>query len=153
MLKKYLESNIWEGIGRCSDMIWFSFGKDIFVTNYRNQVVKKTEYALHVQCSWRISKESTIILGNNDVYSLVDNSIEDDWDISGNNMFDKMVNDKILPLLPIKVLGVVCNKIGDIEITFETGIVINIFVNSSEPIEEWRFINNLSGEHLVYRDY
>lgn len=152
MLKEYLENNIWEGVGRCSDMIWFSFGKDITIINHRNQVVKKTEYALHVQCSWRISKENTIILGNNDVYTLVDDLTEDDWDIIGNNIFDIRINETIIPLLPLNVLRVECSKVGDVKITLESGIVISIFVNSSEETEEWRFINNISGEHMVYRE-
>lgn len=152
MFKEYLENNIMECMGRCSDMIWVSFGKKLLVMNYRNQEVKKSEYEFHIQCQFRISKDNKVILGNYDVYTLLDNAISDDWDILGNNRYDKIVNEVLLPMLPLKVSKVNYNEIGDIEILLEDNIVINIFVNSSESVEEWRFINNHTGDHYVFRE-
>ena len=58
MFKEYLEKNIMEGMGRCSDMIWISFGKELLIMNYKNQEVKKSEYEFHIQCPFRISKNN-----------------------------------------------------------------------------------------------
>ncbi|MEW9078550.1 hypothetical protein [Terrisporobacter glycolicus] len=152
MINKYLENNVMEGMGRCSDMIWISFGKELLVRNYRNEEVKKSEYALHIQCPFRISKNNKILLSNYDIYTSIEGSIKDDWDVIGNNRYDKIVEDLLIPMLPLKVNKVNFSKIGDIEILLKDNIVINIFVNSSEIAEEWRFINNNTGEHYVFRE-
>lgn len=152
MINKYLENNVMEGMGRCSDMIWISFGKELLVRNYRNEEVKKSEYALHIQCPFRISKNNKILLSNYDIYTSIEGSINDDWDVIGNNRYDKIVEDLLIPMLPLKVNKVNFSKIGDIEILFKDNIAINIFVNSSEIAEEWRFINNNTGEHYVFRE-
>ncbi|UPA30836.1 hypothetical protein L0P85_01470 [Terrisporobacter glycolicus] len=152
MFKEYLEKNIMEGMGRCSDMIWISFGKELLIMNYKNQEVKKSEYEFHIQCPFRISKNNKVILGNYDIYTLLDDSISDDWDVIGSNRYDKILNEILLPMLPLKVNKVNYSKIGDIEILLEDNIVINIFVNSSDLDEEWRFINNHTGNHYVFRE-
>ncbi|MCC3868989.1 hypothetical protein [Terrisporobacter mayombei] len=152
MINKYLENNVMDGMGRCSDMIWISFGKELLVRNYRNEEVKKSEYALHIQCPFRISRNNKILLSNYDIYTLIEGSINDDWDVIGNNRYDKIVNGILLPMLPLKVNKVNYSEIGDIEILLEDNIVINIFVNSSDLVEEWRFINNHTGNHYVFRE-
>lgn len=152
MMIECLEKSSMEGIGRCSDMIWISFGKKIFTVNHRNEEVQKSEYEFHIQCPFRIIRDNNILLSNYDIYEVQQKASNEEWDVYGNNKYDKTVNEMLLPILPLKVIKVNSSKIGDIEILLEKNIVINIFVNSSDFVEEWRFINNNTGEHYVFRE-
>ena len=84
---------------------------------------------------------------------MINNSIDDSsWDIKGNNLFDKFIEQQISPILPLKIIDIIESDNGDVSISFEKNISLTIFVNSSEIQEEWRFINNNTGEHYVYRE-
>lgn len=152
MIIECLENTSMEGIGRCSDMIWISFGRKIVTVNHRNKKIQKSEYEFHIQCPFRITRDNNILLSNYDIYELQEETSNEKWDVYGNNKYDKTVNEILLPILPLKVIKVNYSKIGDIEILLEKDIIIDIFVNSSDFVEEWRFINNNTGEHYVFRE-
>ena len=59
-------------IGRAANMLWMGFGKDVKTTNLKGQERTVSEYALHVQCAWRMIYKKEIIIGNNDFYQLTE---------------------------------------------------------------------------------
>lgn len=141
-------------IGRASDMLWIHFGKLIEVKNYRGIYHKKGEYSLHIQCPWRFIQNDKLILGSNDFYSPVNNKEKDkfQWDILGANMFDIKAEELKKEVLPSIVKKLEVDIIGSINIYVEKEIVLQVFPVNSIVQENWRFINNLTGEHMVFNE-
>ncbi|MDE5054037.1 hypothetical protein NDK25_17520, partial [Niallia taxi] len=81
--------------GRTSNLFWLGIG-DLVKINRRGRIEETAEYALHIQCSWRITLGNKIIVASRDFYSpnsQWDEKNEDfDWDIKGNNRFDERIN-------------------------------------------------------------
>ena len=58
---------MWAG-GRAADMTMFSFGDRWRVRNRHGEMVEVGEYALHVQCAWRLVGASRIIVASRDYF-------------------------------------------------------------------------------------
>ncbi|KMZ54871.1 hypothetical protein [Dorea sp. D27] len=151
---KELEGQAFRKIGRASDMCWISFGKTIIVKDYKGNDVEKGTYALHIQCPWRIIKNSTqkLLLTSNDIYEPSSNlqwTEEFDWDRMGNNLFDENVkqwNDEN----GIYVLNVDISQLGDIRINLSNGMTFESFLNISTDDEAWRFFKcNSKDKHMI----
>ena len=63
-----LHAAVW-GWGRADDLASFQFGQKREVVNSRGEVKTVGEYALHIQCDWRIIRGDEIVVGYRDVYS------------------------------------------------------------------------------------
>ncbi len=56
------------GIGRALDMGIFEFGEDVEWTNPRTQQVDLgSEYAIHLQCPFRVTRKGRILVGSCDI--------------------------------------------------------------------------------------
>lgn len=143
-------------IGRAAAMCWIGFGQDVLTLNRKGERLV-AEYALHIQCSFRISHNNSILLTNLDMFEPNEKVIDlenFDWDIQGNNTFD--ICSKALTELfennQIVVKDVNVSKIGDLTITLSNNYVIEVFINANFDDEAWRFF--LSGsdeEHFVIK--
>jgi hypothetical protein len=51
--------------GRASNLFWLGFGELISVTR-KEETKTVAEYALNIQCSWRISKGEKILVASRD---------------------------------------------------------------------------------------
>ena len=60
-------------LGHAANMLWISFGQDIMVTDYRGKQKCVGEYALHIQCPWRITRKQDVLLSSRNMISLSDN--------------------------------------------------------------------------------
>ena len=60
-------------LGHAANMLWISFGQDIKVTDYRGKQKCVGEYALHIQCPWRITRKQDVLLSSRDMISLREN--------------------------------------------------------------------------------
>jgi hypothetical protein len=80
--------------GRSSNIFWLGFGELVQIIK-RGKTEETAEYALHLQCSWRITLENKIVVASRDFYfpnSEWDDLNEDfDWDIQGTNRFDERI--------------------------------------------------------------
>jgi hypothetical protein len=80
--------------GRAADLEWFHFGQRRTVTA-RGRAKEVGEYALHVQCGWRIRHGDQVVVGGRDLYYPAEDSrvpVEDfDWDVKGANRRDKRI--------------------------------------------------------------
>ncbi|MEH7484431.1 hypothetical protein V7157_25840 [Neobacillus drentensis] len=133
--------------GRASNLFWLGFG-DIVEIIRRGRTEATTEYALHIQCSWRISLGNKIVVASRDFYSPSsewDGDIEDfDWDIKGNNRFDERIKTFIKDNGQIKVLQIDSNEVGGLNVFLSGGYKLEVFPDSSEDDEQsehWRFFN------------
>ena len=72
--------------GRAADLEWFQFGQRRTVTA-RNGTKEVGEYALHIQCGWRIRCGDQVVVGGRDLYYPPEGSdgpMDDfDWNVQG----------------------------------------------------------------------
>jgi hypothetical protein len=148
---------IWS-IGRGADLEWFAIGverREVPLKNGGSKVV--SEFALHVQCAWRISGPNGIIVASNDRYYPAGSDPykdleEFDWDVPGANRCDERITQLIEERqdLPLIILSVKADKVGSIFITLTDGYALEIFPDNSIMHEYWRFFRPHSDElHFV----
>ena len=137
-------------IGRACDLLWLGLGEDIDYIDYKGRTSKKSEYALHLQCPWRIKNaEGRIVVASYDMYepnSTIEWFEDFDWDIQGNNLYDE----KIEIWFKEKDRFVIAYELQtdlDLIVTFDDGNSLEIFMNKTTDTEYWRFFN--SENHVV----
>ena len=80
-------------IGRAAAMCWISLGNLIEIES-RSGLRTVGQYALDVDCPWRIRCNSKILLASTDMFEPASTHQHDEtfeWDIQGNNLFDERV--------------------------------------------------------------
>jgi hypothetical protein len=143
-------------IGRVPGLAWFRFGGQRVIQTRRGTNTVG-DYALHVQCTWRLSGPSSIVVGWNDLfyraganpYADLDNF---DWEVQGANRFDERISAFLAQhaSAPLKVVWVRLEKFGGIAIGLGRNYAIEIFPNTSLSGEIWRLFRPGSEErHLV----
>jgi hypothetical protein len=143
---RVLVSKPFSGIGRSLNMGILCFGPDIEWQDEGSAQPKTvSEYALHVQCPFRVSGGRRVLLGSEDIpqeeaSSQVDRTIFDEH-------ADRL--DAILRERMPQVVGVSMSEFGDIRLDIETGIAIAIFPASARSAESWRFFRR-GEDHLVF---
>ena len=126
-------------ISRAADMLVLSFGDDI-CRNYRGDWLSR--YALHCQCAWRITDgHGKIVLARVDIFSPPegeDYTLDFDWDIRGNNAFDRK-SGEILSGGEVTVTAARLVNGYDIELELSNGLRFESFADSSIE-EHWRLV-------------
>jgi hypothetical protein len=147
------------GIGRAGSLEWFAFGverREILLRDGKTKIV--SEYALHVQCPWRIRYQSKLIVASDDrFYPAGDDPHKDlpdfDWDQQGANQLDQGVSRFLAEhgASPLVVEAVNAKEHGDITISLNSEYFLEIFINNSIADEHWRFFKPYSKEeHFVF---
>ena len=133
--------------GRASNLFWLGFG-DIIQIVRRGKNQESAEYALHIQCSWRITLNNKIVIASRDFYSPSsewDGDIEDfDWDIHGNNRFDERIKTFLKAKGRLIVEQIESDEIGGLKVILSDGYKLEVFPGSSEDDEQsehWRFFS------------
>jgi hypothetical protein len=133
--------------GRASSLFWLGFG-DIIQINRRGKIQETAEYALHIQCSWRITLNNKIVVASRDFYSPCsgwDENDEDfDWDKQGNNRFDEKIKIFMKENGQLKVEHIESDDVGGFKIFLSNDYKLEAFPDSSEDdehSEHWRFFN------------
>ena len=131
--------------GRCNSMDWLWF----------NQL--GSIYAIHLQCPWRIVDQERVLLANEDMYypntEFSGDYDEFEWDNQGGNLFDEKVG-QVLNTEKEKwtIKSYVTSPFGDLEIEFENGKKLQIFITGSTDSEQWRFFKKDRNEpHIVVK--
>jgi len=120
---------------------------------------KSGKYVLHIECNSRFSLGNRIIIGKYDMYKPTiemkkelgfdEESFE--WDVLGNNCFDKNVKTFFNNFSHYIVNKIIINKFGDLKILFTNYFIFEIFIDTSGSDECWRFIDaeNINIKHIV----
>jgi hypothetical protein len=145
-------------VGRAADLEWFSFGNPRTVTTSRGKTKTVGEYALHVQCAWRIRDSARIIVASRDRYEPAE-AVEDtenfDWDRPGANLCDRKMGQFLADAGEGSqtVTQVEADNVGSLRILLSTDVMIEVFPDDSEEDEHseyWRFFQPASeAKHLV----
>src|SRR4030095_13034377 len=129
---------------RAADMATFQFGAHKQVRTFKGEAAEVGEYALHVQCPWRIIRDETILVGSGDLYYPADDFSADG--IPNNFNWDRDPNrrDHLLGVLfesgtrEFMVEAVDLGKAGTLRIDFEKGFRLELFPSDSSDDEHWR---------------
>jgi hypothetical protein len=143
-------------IGRACDLEWLGFGDIIEVIDHRGNKKKVEEYALHIQCAWRLTGSKGIIVASQDRYcprtGWGDNEDDFDWDVQGENRCDQLT-EKFLEdnkKNRLTVQSVKADRFGGFVLTLENGVSLEGFPDGSTNIEHWRFFKPYSeSQHFV----
>ncbi len=144
-VNKIINSKV-KSLGRASNMLWI-------VIEAKNMSGENIQYSFNIQCSWRVVQNKDVILATNDIYmpsQIVADSNDFDWDIFGNNKFDEKISKVNEIFFEKYIIDVKVFETGDISILIEDNSVIETFIDSSEKIEMWRFLQRKSSvPHFV----
>lgn len=143
--------------GRAANLVWFGFGEFVEITTMIGLKREVPEYALHVECSFRITQCNKIVVASGDIYtpsSQWEGEDEDfDWDVQGINRFDERIkifnNINQSKLIVENIQG---DIIGGAKIFLTNPYLLEMFPDDSNLSEKWRFFNVRSQEpHFVVR--
>lgn len=136
--------------------------KNIKSFDDERKIITKTieipKYSLHIDCHFRLSCGSEIILSRGDIFQpsnkvIVDQYLEletFDWDIKDNNKFDEICNKYFHNVtMNFEVKKIVISKLGDLKISFENNFLLEISPDISGNQECWRFFEQNSENHLI----
>jgi hypothetical protein len=140
--------------GRAADLAWFSFGlRRKVATPGRTKEVG--EYALHLQCAWRIRRGDRVVVGSRDLYypaEETDDPVEDfDWDVQGANRRDKRIAELFQhETRQFMVRNVEVGEAGAFTISFDDEYALDVFPDDSLGDEHWRIFKPSAEEpHFV----
>ena len=145
-------------IKRASNMLMVDVGEPRAVQDPRGRTVEEGEYAIHVQCAWRIVDERRILVASGDFYvassSYSGDSATWDWDVPGHNLFDERVGTLFRATDRHPVVDEIhVDRYGGFQIEFTDGTVLETFPASSEDseyAEAWRLFRlGDDGAHFV----
>ena len=146
-------------IRRVALMLGIDFGNDVeykhIVGSKRGEISIVPKFSLHIHSSWRLLKHGDICLGQSDLF----NRIEGEFKLYKNNEESRynVVYTEISKRLnegfdnePIRVIKAEANELGDLKLYMEDGYCVELFVDSIESNESWRFFRNDKDlEHFV----
>lgn len=142
-------------IGRAVDLVWFEFGSRRTVKGWKG--VEKTvgDYALHVQCPWRIIVRDSIVIGRGDIFCTPQESDEPtppNFDWQKGNRFDRIAREFLRnESRQLMVQAVSAGEAGRITILLEGSYELEVFPHDSEMGEHWRFFKpNVEESHWVF---
>ena len=144
-----------QAIGRSANMLWLGIGAPVKVKIRYGEEVEENEIALHVQSTWRIISNDgrKIILGSYDFYMpgrKLESSEDFEWDVKGNNLFDRKAEVWLENIRPIYIKSYKVNRLGDLILLLSNGERIEIYSNASAESESWRLFEVGSEKaHLV----
>lgn len=141
---------------RAADMATFQFGERRRVRNRQGQAIEVGEYALHVQCAWRLVDASGIVVASRDYYYPAgDPDVEPpdfDHDQLGANRQDERMEAFFSHCgdeFPV-VQRLEADRVGSLRIVMSHKTDLEVFPNDSLDWEHWRFFRPHSGErHFV----
>jgi hypothetical protein len=142
-------------IGRAADLLWIQFGKYCELPDRNGSTRTVGEWALHVQCPWRIARPPSIIIGQGDLHYAAEGIEPYDWDADGESRFDRLAKPLNLQFegAPPRVSSVVTDVVGGFTLCLDDGCTLDVFPADStdSDTEQWRIFRPGAGEsHFVF---
>jgi hypothetical protein len=127
---------------RAGDMACFDFGALRTVPAFGGGTKEAGEYALHVQCPWRITQEGRFIVGSGDLHYPANHEsgreIPAKFDCDRDpNLRDKLLSQMFEKQQTLVVREVCAAAAGAVNILLTDGIALDIFPHDSDG-EWWR---------------
>jgi len=137
-------------ICRSCDLIDIGFGDLVKKTRKDGKDVIVPSYAIHIQSPFRVTDKNGIIVGSDDLYFSIENTLEEDILQKETTLFDQRVKNLLSIYDNEIVKGIFINNTLDVKIEL-TNITIEIFSTSTNDGEMWRYLQPYCDdtEHLV----
>jgi hypothetical protein len=141
--------------GRAADLEWFQFGQRKTVQDSRGDEREVGEYALHVQCAWRIRHNDKIVVASRDLYTPREGSGDRPqdfkWDVQGANRRDQRIAELFQnETRQFAVRRVEAGNAGSFTIVLDQDYALDVFPDDSLTGEHWRIFKPYAGEpHFV----
>jgi hypothetical protein len=148
---------LWDA-GRACDLAWFAFGGRRTVRDFYGKHLEVGEFALHVQCAWRLVQGESTIFGNRDLYYPAGWEMDSpdfprnfNWDVQGANRLDERLG----LFFQNENKGLVVERVeaglaGALQVFFRDETVLEILPNDSLEGEHWRLFRAYRDEpHFV----
>jgi hypothetical protein len=139
---------------RAANMQIFEFGPGREGTNRRGQLIRLPDWALHVQCAWRLLCGGALFVGSADLQYPADREAdplkEFDWDNEPDRRSAILLN-VINGTTRLAVREVDLLEAGTLDLTLSDSYRLQVFPDSSYPeTEHWRLLSPAwGGEHYV----
>lgn len=148
---------IGKSVWRCTlaaDMACFQFGERRAVRSFRDGAERQVgEYALHLQCPWRIVSGDHIVIAALDVYkpqSGQEGNPEFNWDRDGNLLQERAKTFFEDGTRKYAVEQVHAGGAGALRLLLQVGFWLEIYPCDSEEDEYWRlFQPGIEQDHFV----
>jgi len=143
------------GAARSLNMETFTFGQRVTRLNMKGEAVEVGEYALHIQCPWRIVGPNGLIVGSEDrKYPEDENADWTEFDSEGPSRCEARVKEWLEEYLeaPLKVERVEADRIGGFKVSLQRDFLLEAFPSHSlrgEYSEHWRFFQPSKEGHFV----
>ncbi len=144
---------------RAADMACFQFGNRHSRKTSDGRDSEVGDYALHVQCSWRITRGDEILAARADLFqpeSLVSPTTDSYFDWQKSNLQDAKIRKLFMDdTRQFTVVATALRAAGELDILFDDELRLAVFPDSSvrtEEMEHWRLFTpsidaGLSGKH------
>jgi hypothetical protein len=142
-------------MGRAADMLWMQFGTMRQVARRRGGTKSVGDWAIHVQCAWRLCRCGRIVVAYRDYYHCLDGNALDDWDSPGKSRFDQAVEalNAEFDESPPSVVAPTGDDVGGFSLTMTHDYRLDAFPDSSNKggrPESWRvFEPQMGRKHFV----
>lgn len=141
---------------RAADLESFQLGTRHIVPSHRGGTKEVGDYALHVQCAWRIVGAEGIVVASRDRYYPAGNPDEDppdfEWYRSGTNRCDEQVAMffKNKTNTPLVVEAIQADPVGSLRLTLNNEFALEVFPDDSLAGEHWRLFQPFNdNDHFV----
>jgi hypothetical protein len=147
------------GAARALNMEMFKFGERRTRPNRKGQLVEVGEYALHIQCPWRIVGPEGVIVGPEDrSYPEDEDADWTDFDSDGRSRCEARMEAWLsgYSATPLKVQRVEADSVGGFKTFLQHGFVLEAFPADSlrgEYSEHWRLFGPSNEGHFVVTGY
>src|SRR5437879_2638782 len=149
--------NLWR-CTRAADLAAFQFGERIPSKTYKGEACEVGEFALHVQCSWRIVQHEKVIVAHRDLYYPAGYHSQSEaiprdfyWDAQGANRQDRLIHDFFQNgSRAYMVQRVEAGNAGAFLLALADDFSLEVFPDDSLEGEHWRlFTPGGEGPHFV----
>jgi hypothetical protein len=145
---------LWD-CGRAADLQWLAFGKRRIIPTRNGGTRKVGEYALHIQCAWRVRGRQGIRVASRDRYYPKGDADQIPanfkWDEPGANRCDERMAIFVKKHCPAVVESIVADDVGGLQLFLEGGLVFEVFPDNSTEQEHWRlFRPGSKAFHIVF---
>lgn len=142
-------------IGRAADLLWVHFGEFREIPDRKDGTRTVGEWALHVQCPWRIARSASIFVARGDCFYTADGDEPYDWDAGGESRFDRCAAllNREFESSPPRVAAVIVDAVGGFSLRLDSGDTFEAFPDdcTGSDNEHWRiFRPDRDERHFVF---
>jgi hypothetical protein len=133
---------------RAADLACFQFGAHHKSQAFRGEEKEVGDYALHVQCAWRIIRSNDIVVGRSDLFQPKDSGhTPEDFDWTKGNLFDTRVRELFGQGREYEVIGCSMGPAGSLSIQLQSDLKLEVFPDSSTASADYEFWRIFSPSH------